>query len=142
MSYNRLFVAQIVMVMENQWFLDWGEPPVRTERKYYTNDFLFVAPDEEAAYDRVLKWLRNPGELTDSNNDLGGGGHTKYFPFGIHQLEEVALLQDVAKLSDDADDYVALPGIEIHGIDADGIPKIRRKEELEVFNPHRWRPPG
>src|SRR4030095_16433958 len=105
MPYDRLFVAQIVMVIENQWFGDRGEPPVRTERMYYVDDFLFAAPDEEAAYDRALKWMRNPGELTDSNNDLRDGGHTEYFPLGIHQLEEVALLQDVAKLPDDADNY-------------------------------------
>jgi hypothetical protein len=140
MTADRIYVLQIVMVMENQWFADWGKPPVRVERSYYLDAFMFRAADDEAAYAEALTWLERPGPLTDSNNDLGDGGHTEYFPIGIHQLEEVALPADLVKLANGSGENIGLPGIEIDAIGKGGVPIVREKEQLAVFDPHIWRP--
>jgi hypothetical protein len=127
---DRLFVAQIVIAIEQQW-LDTKTCVVnRAERKYNTVVHLFAAEDEEDAYKIVSGWI-NGESFSDANHD-GTGDVTKIFALGIHDLTEIESLSQLQAKTHDI--YgVDLPGFYLGDLDKKGIPLIKQKEELEVF---------
>ncbi len=127
---NRLFVVQVVVVVEDQWFDSGADcPPTRFERQYHIDAFLFAATDEEAAYCTAVGWL--PG-FSDVNHD-GHGDLTQMFAVGLHQLEEVTHRRDQLSAAVGEVYGVDLGGFDPGDVDATGVPRIRDREELEVF---------
>ena len=135
MAHDRLFVLQVVIVIEEQWFAAGREgPATRTARRHRIDDLLFAASDEDDAYRIAMDWLANDG-FSDANHD-GEGDLTRIFALGIHQLEEVAWLNEVAVKTHEL--YgIALPGFYLGDVDSSGVPLVRQKEELEVFRLRR-----
>jgi hypothetical protein len=140
--HDRLFVLQVVTAIEEQWFAagyhEIGGSPVRTERTYVIEQKLFAARDEEDAFGIATHWL--PG-FSDANHD--GRGHlTVYFAIGIHELEEVAHLSEVAEKTHAHDLYAFdLPSFNCNDIDSTGMPLVRQKEKLEIFRLKALRDP-
>jgi hypothetical protein len=126
----RLFVVQVVMVQEEQWFApEISGPPTRSERRHYVESSLFAAPDAEAAYEMVCESLRG---YSDANHD-GPGDRTEYFALGLHQLEELT-----ERLADLTEAVQGPYGLEIGlydpaDADAAGVPLVRARDQLEVF---------
>lgn len=135
MAYDRLFVLQVVVAIEEQWFAASREgPPTRTERRHRIDDLLFAASDEDDAFRIASERLANDA-FSDSNHD-GDGDLTRIFAIGIHQLEEVARVSEVAEKTHEL--YgIALPGFYLGDVDSSGVPLVRQKEELEVFRLRR-----
>lgn len=129
MANDRLFVLQVVVAIEEQWFaVNRKGPPVRTERKHRITDCLFGAVDEDDAFRIANEWLAG---YSDANHD-GEGDLTRIFAVGIHELEEVGR---VSKVAHDAQEMygIALPGFYLGDIDASGVPLVRSKDQLRVF---------
>lgn len=127
---DRLFVLQVVIAHENQWFKPETNVVLRTERQYSIDAMLFAAADEHDAYKTATDWLENDC-FSDANCD-GCGDITRIFSVGIHQLEEVASLSDFADKSRDT--YgLELPNFSLADIDSDGKPRVRQKDELQAF---------
>lgn len=127
---DRLFVVQVVVAVEDQWFGPGTDgPPIRAERRHHIAAHLFAATDAEAAYATVTDWL--PG-FSDANHD-GSGDLTRMFPVGLHQLEEV--LPRLAELPAAVRDLygVDVGGFDPSDVDAAGVPRVRVRDELEVF---------
>ena len=126
----RIYVAQIVVAEEDQWFGPGGmPPPIRTARCHHVAAHLFAAADAEAAYRTVSTWL--PG-FTDSTHD-GPGDLTVTSAAGIHEIEEVLTTPGELKSA-----LHALYGVDLGGFDpdsrnADGVPLVRDKAELSIF---------
>jgi hypothetical protein len=134
MDKHRLFVAQVVSAIEEQWFAPGTDgPPMRTERIYGIEQTLFAAMDEEDAYRIVNGWL-DQGNYADMNHD-GDGDLTRYFGIGIHQLEEVETLDDFPAAVRDTG--VTLPEFSLAQVDRDGVPIVREKDQLEAFRLRR-----
>ena len=135
MPYDRLFVLQVVVAIEEQWFAEGCEGlPTRTERRYAIDHSLFAATDEDDAFLKSSEWLTN-NAFSDDNHD-GEGDLTRMFAIGIHQLEEVSRLSDIAEKTHEM--YgIALPGFYLGDLDSSGVPLLRPKEELEVFRLRR-----
>lgn len=80
---ERLFVVQVVVAVEDQWFAPGTDgPPVRTERRHHVAAHLFAAADEEAAYRTAVGW---PPGFSGANHD-GPGDLTRLFTVGFYQL--------------------------------------------------------
>ena len=130
MGRQRLFVVQIVMAQEEQWFApETRGPPIRSERRHYVESTLFAATDAEAAY-RMAKGSL-PG-YSDANHD-GPGDLTRYFALGIHQLED--LTEPLADLPEAVQRPYGI-GVGLYDpaeVDDDGIPLIRAQDQLDVF---------
>jgi hypothetical protein len=134
---RRLFVAQAVQVAESQWFApgaSYGHPsddgdlrPVRLERHHYIEVFLFPADDAEDAYQKALQCAQNE---SDVNYDPPGNRNVCY-TLGLHELEEYILADDFA--TDLQRGYTLITRIAPADVNAEGIPLVRSKEELEVF---------
>lgn len=127
---DRLFVVQVVVAIEDQWFApDTDGPPIRVERRHHIAAHLFAAPNPDLAYLLATDWL--PG-FTDTNRD-GPGDLTKIFPLGLHQLEEV-----LPRLTELPTAVCELYGVDVGGfdpsdVDVVGVPLVRTRNELEVF---------
>ena len=135
MDKHRLFVAQVVSAIEEQWFAPGTDgPPIRTRRMYGIEQTLFAATDEENAYRIVRGWLEQ-GNYADMNHD-GDGDLTRYFGIGIHQLEEVETLDAFAAAVRDISG-VSLPEFSLAEVDRNGVPIVREKDQLEVFRLRR-----
>ncbi len=132
---DRLFVAQVVAATEEQWFAPGTDgPPIETERTYQIEQLLFGAMDEDDAYRIVCDWLANDA-FSDADHD-GCGDSTRYFGVGIHQLEELTWMDEFLTAVHDL--YgVSLPHFNMEDVDANGVPIIREKDELEVFRVRR-----
>jgi hypothetical protein len=128
---DRLFVARIVVAVEDQWVApDTEGPPVRAVLRYVIHQILFAAIDEEDAYRIVSRWLENEA-FTNTDHD-GPGDLTKMWAYGIHQLEEIARLTDLPHKVRDT--YgIGLPAYHIGDFDHRGMPTVREKHDLEVF---------
>ncbi|MDX1944405.1 MAG: hypothetical protein SFU86_03285 [Pirellulaceae bacterium] len=139
MAHDRLFVLQVVIAIEEQWFAPGTiGPPVRCERRYRVDEMLFAAADEEAAYRTATNWL-SAEAFSDQNHD-GPGDLTRIFAIGMHQLDEIAPLSQVAEQASDL--YgIDLPGFCLGDVDENGVPIVRVREELEVFRRQRNRAP-
>ena len=124
---QRLFVAQIVVASEDQWFTPGTVgPPIRSQLSYAIDAQLFAALDEEDAYRIASGWIADNG-FSDSDHD-GPGDLTRTFALGIHQIEEIVCLEDLPAAIHGL--YgVCLPGVSC----GEGAPLVRRKEELEIF---------
>ena len=135
MNKHRLFVAQVVSAIEEQWFAPGTDgPPIRTQRMYGIEQTLFAATDEEDAYRIVSQWLEQ-GNYADMNHD-GDGDLTRYFGTGIHQLEEIVTLDTFPAAVRDI--YgVSLPEFSLAHLDGNGVPIVREKDQLEVFRLRR-----
>jgi hypothetical protein len=127
---DRLFVMQVVVAVEDQWFAPGTDgQPVQVERRHHIEAQLFAAADAEAAYRTAVGWL--PG-FSDANHD-GPGDLTRIFAVGLHQLEEV-----IVGLAELPAAVQGLYGVDVGGYDpseaeAAGVPRVRAKGELEVF---------
>ena len=67
---RRLYVAQFVMVYEDQRFaFGTDAPPIRSEKCYEVVSQFYAAGDAEEAYRLAASWL--PG-MGDSNHDGSG----------------------------------------------------------------------
>ena len=131
---DRLFVVQIVVVHENQWHEPATEVVLRAEREYSIDEILFAAVDENDAFETATKWLADHA-FSDAHHD-GRGDRTRVFAAGIHQLEEIASLSDLADRTRDL--YgVKLPGFWMSEIDAKMMPAVRQKDDLEIFRVRR-----
>lgn len=127
---ERLFVAQVVVAVEDQWFAPGTDgPPVRAERRHRIEAYLFSAADAEAAYRTAVEWLAG---FSDANHD-GPGDLTRIFPIGLHQLEDV--MPRVAELPTAVQELygVDVGGYDPAAVDAHGVPRVRGRDELEVF---------
>lgn len=131
MANDRLFVLQVVIAIEERWFAACGNAtPIRVEREYRIDNSLFAAADEEAAFQKAQAWVTS-NAFADDNHD-GPGDVTRIWAIGIHQLEEVARIEEVAGMAREI--YgLDLPGFYLGDVDANGVPLVRKKEELEVF---------
>lgn len=127
---KRIFVAQIVIAVEDQWLNSKSEV-VRSEKSYAIHSQMLSGDDEESAFLRVQSWLDNEG-FSDTNND-GAGDRTRMYALGIHELEEVVQLSQLAEALEGP--YgVDLPVISLKNVDtASGAPVVREKRDLEVF---------
>jgi hypothetical protein len=127
---DRLFVAQVIIVIEQQWLDTTTYILNRIERKHSIQDLLFAAEDEEDAYKIVYGWIE--GESFSDRNHDGIGDVTRIFALGIYNLTEIDPLSQLQAKTHDI--YgVDLPGFYIGDLDSQGIPVIKQKEELEVF---------
>ncbi len=135
MGHDRLFVLQVVIAIEEQWFAaGTSDSPICTQRRYRIDDLLFAAHDEEAAYRTAADWVTSEG-FADQNHD-GLGDLTRIFAVGIHQLEEVVPVSHVAETANEL--YgISLPGFYLGDVDANGVPIVRAKDEMEVFRLQR-----
>ncbi len=124
---QRLFVAQIVVSCEDQWFAPGtGGPPIQSRLSYSLDAQLFAALDAEDAYRIVSDWVTNNG-FSDSNHD-GPSDLTRVTTIGIHQIDEIVCLEDLPAAVHSL--YgVSLPGSEV---DQEGMPKVRGKKDLEI----------
>ncbi|CAN5738788.1 hypothetical protein BH10CYA1_BH10CYA1_34550 [soil metagenome] len=126
----KLFVAQIVMVTENLWFLSSAGATVRTEKNYGITCQLFAADAENQAYETVAEWLGSDS-FSDSNHD-GPGDLTKIYALGINQIEEVGTFSSLAATAKER--YGAdVAEFWLSDVDEQGIPLIRTREQLEIF---------
>ncbi|MDY3556527.1 hypothetical protein R5W24_005693 [Gemmata sp. JC717] len=131
---DRLFVMQVVVAVEDQWFAPGTDgPPVRSERRYRIDAQLFAAPDVEAAYRTAVAWL--PG-FSDTNHD-GPGDLTRMFAVGLHQLEEVLPRRCELAAAVGEPYGVDVGGYDPSDADADGVPRLLDRNELEVFRAMR-----
>jgi hypothetical protein len=139
----RLFIAQWVHVWEAQWFApgaDYHVPtaadltPARAERYYSIQVMLFPAADEEAAYRKAVEEAANESDV----NFDGPGQRNLYYTLGLHELEEYANAADFA--ADLERRGVWVTSVDPTAVDAAGVPRVRAKQELEVFRLRR--PPG
>lgn len=133
MEHGRLFVLQVVLVIEDQWF-EYGYSssavPSQVRKDYQIEEMLFSAADVEAAYRAARSWIEG-GAFTDANHD-GDGDVTKYYALGIHELAETTCFSELSE--ELAGPYgVELPGFSISAVGAEGVPLVRSKDELEVF---------
>jgi hypothetical protein len=126
----RLFVAQVVVVEENQWFAPGTSgPPIRRERRLYIHSSLFAAHDADEAYRTICDWL--PG-FSDANHD-GPGDLTSYFAIGLHELEEVLPRLDELPTALAERYWLDVGVYDPAAVDADGVPLVRARDQLEVF---------
>ena len=137
MSYDRLYVLQVVVAIEEQWFgPDTNGPPIRTDRFYTIDDLLFAAADEEDAFVMATNWIVDDA-FSDANHD-GPGDLTRIFALGIHQLKEVGRISEFPEKVH-AQYGLSLPGFYMGDMDCNGVPIVRQREELEVFRLQRLR---
>lgn len=134
MDGQRLFVLQVVMVREEQWFApETGGPPIRSEQSHYIQSSLFAATDAEEAYRLAQDSM--PG-YSDANHD-GDGDLTRYFALGIHQLEELperpADLPEAVRGTYGVDVGLYDPA----AVDSEGVPLVRPRDQLEAFRAAR-----
>jgi hypothetical protein len=135
MGNERLFVLQVIVAVENQWLSNGREqPPTRTMRQYRVEDLLYSAVDEEAAFRMADDWMAN-GAFSDRNHD-GPGDFTLMFAIGIHELSEIVNANEVVAKAKELYGIV-LPGFWLGDIDANGVPTVRSKKDLEVFRNRR-----
>lgn len=121
----RLFVAQIVVMLEDKWF-DETNKLKKSEKSYAIHSQLFAADDEDSAYEKVQGWLENKG-FSDSTHD-GPGDLTEMSAMGIHQIDEIVTLEQFEEASKDI--YgVSLPVFQ----SATPPAVIHDKSELEIF---------
>lgn len=127
---KRIFVAQIVIAIEDQW-LNSNSEVVRSQKSYAIHSQMLCADDEESAFLRVQSWLDNEG-FSDTNND-GAGDRTNMYALGIHDLEEIVQLSQLAEALEEP--YgVDLPVVSLKNLDTtSGAPLVREKRDLEVF---------
>ena len=126
----RLYVAQYVMVYEDQWFApDTDGPPIRSEKCYRVVSQLYAATHAEEAYRLAVSWL--PG-MRDSSHD-GDGDLLLEYSTGLHQIEEVTSGGDDLQLALRDDYGVEVGRYDPRDVDADGMPTVRAKSELEIF---------
>jgi hypothetical protein len=131
---NRLFVVQVVIVIEQQWLDTKTYIVNRTERQYNTVSHLFAAEDEEDAYKIVSGWIDGES-FSDANHD-GAGDMTEIFALGIYDLTEIEPLSQLQAKTHDI--YgVDLPGFYLGDLDESKVPVIKKKEEMEVFRMKR-----
>jgi hypothetical protein len=133
----RLFIAQWVHVWEAQWFAPGvhyyhpksdGDPtPTHSERHYSVQVMVFPSSDEEAAYQTAIEEAAND---TDVNFD-GPGHRNLYYTLGLHELEEYPCAENFA--DDLARRGVWITSVKSSDVDSAGVPRVRAKEELEVF---------
>lgn len=137
MSCDRLFVLQVVVAIEEQWFgPNKNGLPLRTDRRYRIDDLLFAAADEEAAFVMSTNWIIDDA-FTDANHD-GSGDLTRIFALGIHQLTEVGRVSEFPEKAHEL--YgLSLPGFYLGDMDCNGVPIVRQREELEIFRLQRLR---
>lgn len=131
MTHDRLFVLQVVALIEDRWFergLD--HPPTRIERHFRIDPVLFAAADAEAAYLAASEWVTNDG-FSDPHPE-GAGDVSRIRALGIHQLQEVGRLGELAERVHEPLG-LGLPGFNLNAIDVEGVPLIREKEQLAVF---------
>jgi len=132
---SRLFVAQFVLAIEEEWFASFASgtdaSPAHSEVEYYVESRLFAAANEEEAYRTACDWL--PG-FEDANHD-GKGDLTRYYAVGIHDIEEVDCAPDqLFEAVKHKDEY----GVDVgryhpKAVDAAGVPLVRTKQELDIF---------
>ncbi len=124
---QRLFVAQIVLASEDQWFTPGTDgPPIRSRLSYAIDAQLFAALDEEDAFRIASAWIADNG-FSDSNHD-GPGDLTHMSTLGIHQIEEIVCLEDLPAA------VHGLYGVGLPGVNCgEGAPLVRSKNELEIF---------
>ncbi len=102
------------------------------ERSYYVESTLFPADDAEQAYRTALGWLPS-FDYTYGTYPDGPGDIAKLSAIGIHDLEEITPLA-----SGLASALGELYGVEVgrydpKAVDADGVPLVRSRDDLEVF---------
>lgn len=121
----RLFVAQIVIMLEDKWFDDTNKLK-KSDKTYAIHSQLFAADDEDGAYAKVQGWLDNEG-FNDTNHD-GPGDITEMSAMGIHQIDEIVSLEQFETAAKDI--YgVSLPVF--HSATPPAV--IHDKTELEIF---------
>ncbi len=129
-SVQRLFCAQIVVLMEDLWFAPQSDLVTRSQVKYQLACQIIMALDAEDAYKKVQSWIEGNG-FSDSNHD-GLGDLTRFATLGIHEIEEIDNFGDFRKSL--ADLYGAhLPGFNLWDVDEQGRPLVRSKEQLDIF---------
>ena len=127
---ERLFVAQFVVAVENQWFAPGMHgPPTRVERRHHIEAQLFTATDTEAAYQLTCEWLPR---FSDDNLD-GPGDLTRIFAVGIHQIEELQPAPDELGTAVRELYGVDVGGYDPAAVDATGVSLLRDKAELSIF---------
>ncbi len=130
MAGLRLYVAQYVMVYEDQWFApDTDGPPIRSEKCYRVVSQLYAALDAEVAYRLAVSWL--PG-MRDSSHD-GEGDLLLEYSTGLHQVEEALFGCDDLPLALRTDYGLEVGHYDPKDIDAGGMPTVRSKKELGIF---------
>lgn len=134
---HRLFIAQWVHVSEAQWFApgvhyhhpksDGNPTPTRSERHYSIQVMVFPAADEEAAYQKAVEEAANDSDV----NFDGPGDRNIYYTLGLHELEEYPCAENFSK--DLERRGVWITAFDPSDVDSVGIPRVRVKDELEVF---------
>jgi hypothetical protein len=126
----RLFCAQFICKQEEVW-LSKTSPfePIRSESIYWLNVILFLALDENAAYEKASSMIVG---FEDASHD-GAGDRTDFSCVGIHELEEVSTFNGLE--SELTDTY----GLEVTQLDwsGQGVPPARSRYDLEVFRTKR-----
>ena len=141
-SHRRLFIVQWVHVGEAQWFApgvyyhlqasDGNPTPVRAERHYSVQVMMFSAENEEAAYQLAVEEAAN-----NSDVNFDGPGHRNlYYTLGLHELEEYPCAENFS--ADLAQRGVWITSVDPSDLDSAGVPRVRAKDELEVFRLRRF----
>ena len=134
MTKTNLYLAQIVGVTEEQWFENGyhSSPLIRSKKTYHLHQTLYAFPDAETAYQRIKEWVDGD---SDCNHD-GEGDLTRFYNLGIHEIELLSSsLEDLSEdLPKQAKDYgFSFGTFNITDVDENGIPLIRKKQDLEIF---------
>jgi hypothetical protein len=88
---------------------------------------VFPAADEAAAYEKALQEAAN-----DTDMNLDGPAHRNlYSTLGLHELEEYPCAENFT--SDLEARGVWITSIDPSDVDEAGVPRVRAKDELEVF---------
>jgi hypothetical protein len=134
---RRLFIAQWVQVSEAQWFApgvyyhhpasDGNPTPERVERHYSIQVMVFPAEDEESAYRKAIEEAENDSDI----NFDGPGQRNVYHTLGLHELEEYPSAENFG--GDLERRGVWITAIDPNDVDATGVPRVRTKDELEIF---------
>lgn len=131
---DRLYVVQVVIAVEHQWFaVGTDGPPVRTTRHHHVTAQLFEAADAETAYRTAVGWL--PGFSDSFHDEDGTCDLIRVFAVGIHELEALSPRMTRLELSQAVGEVY---GVEVGrfdpaAVDAAGAPLVRARSELDVF---------
>jgi hypothetical protein len=127
-----LFCAQFICKQEEVWFSKtYPFEPMRSEAIYWLSVTLFLALDEDAAYEKASSMIAG---FEDANHD-GPGDRTNFSCVGIHELEEVLVFDNLER------ELAGAYGLDVTELDwpGHGVPPARSRDDLEVFRRKRVR---
>ncbi|MGH8081237.1 MAG: hypothetical protein ACREP7_11725 [Lysobacter sp.] len=122
----RVYCVHFIIEAKDLWFSE--TPPFEVQRSaehYFLNISMFLAADSDSAYAKAMAMIDG---LSDANHD-GLGDRTNFSCVGIHELEDVAALDDLEE------ELTSHYGLEVSTLTwtATDVPVAKLRDELRVF---------